>query len=260
MIMNLRLLLHHLVSPRLRKKARRAMAALGGEHVFLRMRRLGLAKLEGNGIEIGAFEHPAPVPSGCRTSYVDAITPEQAAVIFPEIDASVLVVPDYIIDLNCDGLTKFRDDPWDYAIACHVIEHLENPGRFVGELFRIVRPGGFVVIGAPDKRFTFDRARPETPESELHRYFLEGRTVTPADYADISRYVNTTDMALDYSARARRLEMYQSRREHLSVWTSASFRQFWIAAMQWNGVLAKPIYEVHGETNRFEYFGVWRKW
>jgi SAM-dependent methyltransferase len=256
--MNPFLFSHHLVPPKLRKRIRRLLATWGWEHLFLRKRRPGLAYLKGDGIEIGAFEHPAPLARGCRTCYVDAITREQAAVLFPEIDVSALVVPDHLIDLNRDGLMRFHDAQWDYAIACHVIEHLENPGRFVGELFRVVRAGGLVVIAAPDKRFTFDRARPETPEAELHRYFAEGRTVTPADYADISRYVNTADMALDDGARVRRLEIYRSRREHLSVWTSEGFRRFWISAMQWNGILAEPIYEVDGEHNRFEYFGVWK--
>ncbi len=248
-----------LIPARHRKKVRRLLARLGWEHRFLRLRRPGLKHLSGSGIEIGAFEHPAPVPRRCRTKYVDAITPEQAAALFPEIDVSALLVPDFVLDVNRDGLKEFPDRRWDYAIACHVIEHVENPGRFVGELFRVVKPGGAVVIAAPDKRFTFDRERPETPEADLQRYFRAGRTVTSADYADISTYVQKGDLALSPADRQLRLEKYHSRREHLSVWTSASFRRFWTAAMRWNGVDAVPLYEVDGDQNGFEYFGVWRK-
>jgi SAM-dependent methyltransferase len=251
--------LYRLVPTRFRKRLRRLLAPCGWEHRFLRLRRSGLAYLRGEGIEIGAFENPAPLPRGCLTHYVDAITPAQAAALFPEIDAATLVIPDHLIDLNREGLSTFVDSQWEYAIACHVIEHIENPGRLVGELFRVVRPGGLVVIAAPDKRFTFDQDRPETSDAALHRYFIEGRTVTTADYADISSYVNTADLQLGGEARLRQLEVYQSRREHLSVWTSAGFRRFWLAALEWNEVSAEPVYEVDGDHNRFEYFGVWRK-
>lgn len=247
------------VPARYRKQIRRLLSACGWEHRFLRLRRPGLAHLRGEGIEIGAFEHPAPVPRHCRTKYVDAITPEQAAALFPEIDATALIRPDFLLDLNRDGLNAFGPAQWDYAIACHVIEHVENPGRLVGELFRVVRPGGMVVIAAPDKRVTFDRERPETPVSALRRFFVEGRVVTGADYADISIYVNKADLGLDAATQKLRLEHYHERREHLSVWTSASFRQFWIAALEWNGIDAEPVYEVLGDANGFEYFGVWRK-
>lgn len=248
-----------LMPPRIRRVSRAILLRLGWEHKFLRLRRPGLRKLSGNGIEIGAFEHPAPVPASCRTSYVDALTPEEAAVLFPEIDSSALIRPDFVVDVNVDGLGVFEARQWDYVIACHVIEHLTNPGRFVGEMFRIVRPGGWVVIAAPDKRYTFDRARPETPVSALHRYFVEGRDVHAADYEDISRYVNVTDLTLSESDRQRRLESYRERREHLSVWTSESFREFWIEAMKWSRVSAVPVYEIGGERNHFEYFGVWQK-
>ena len=260
--MSLRSLFHRFSSPTLQKRAKKLrgwLTACGWERGFLRKRRPGYVHLSGEGVEIGAFEHPAPLPDGCRTRDVDAITPAQAAELFPEIDAEALVVPDYLIDINRDGLKEFAEGQWNYVIACHVIEHLENPGHFVGELFRVVRAGGLVAIAAPDKRFTFDRSRPETPDAELHRYFTDGRTVGSVDYADISRYVYTDDLNLDDEARAGRLEFYKSRREHLSVWTSDGFRRFLTLALEWNTISAEPVYEVDGDENHFEYFGVWRK-
>jgi SAM-dependent methyltransferase len=253
-----RKIFHRVIPSPAQRWIRRCLKAAGWEHRFLRLRRPGFAMFQGEGIEIGAFEHPAPLAPRCVMHYVDAITPAQAAILFPEVDATALVVPDYIMDVSNAGLSVFSDGKWDFAVACHVIEHLPNPGRVVGELFRVVRPGGLVAIAAPDKRFTFDTTRPETSISMLHRYFSEGRTLTPADYEDISRYVNVSDLALSESKRRFRLEEYRDRREHLNVWTSASFRQFWIQALKWNGIAAEPVYEMHGEQSRFEYFGVWR--
>lgn len=257
--MNLRTVFHRWVSAKTRRAVRRRLACWGWEHRFLRLRRPGFARLRGEGIEVGAFEHPAPLPVACRTRYVDAITPEEAAELFPEIDASALIRPDFIADVSQDGLKIFPDGKWDYVVACHVIEHLPNPGRFIGELFRVVRFGGRVAIAAPDKRFTFDAARPETPTATLQHYFHEGRNVTEADYADISRFVVTTDLRLPETNRRLRLREYMERREHLSVWTSASFREFLVEALRWNRLTAEPMYEVDGDKNGFEYFGVWQK-
>lgn len=53
------------------------------------------------------------------------------------------------MDVSKEGLGFFEDGQWDYAIACHVIEHLPNPGRFTGELFRVVRPGGALSLQRP---------------------------------------------------------------------------------------------------------------
>lgn len=258
-IRRLRSKVFRMLPGRRRKQLRAAIARLGWEHRFLRLRRPGLALLCGKGIEIGAFEHPAPLSRNCHTYYVDAITPAQAATLFPEIDAGALVTPDYVVDVSTSGLGIFAGNQWDYAIACHVIEHLPNPAQFIGEMFRIVPAGGMVVIAAPDKRFTFDHSRPETPVELLQSYFLNGRTVSPDDYLDISRYVHPADMQMSENERKVRLQNYYNRREHLNVWTSSGFREFLTVALGWNEVVAAPVYEVMGEENRFEYFGVWQK-
>jgi len=257
--MSIRSQLRCLCPPFLRKRIRRFLHTFRRELEFLRKRKLGYVFLKGEGLEIGAFEHSAPLPKRCKTYYVDAISREQAVELFPEIDPGILIAPDYLIDVNQDGLAKFPDDKWDYVIACHVIEHLANPGRFVGELFRVVRPGGYVVIAAPDKRYTFDRTRPQTELGTLYEFFCNGRSVTPEDYKDISRFVNTADLELGPAEQKARLDCYYQRREHLSVWTSDNFRTFMASALAWNKVQALPVYEVDGEKSRFEYFGVWRK-
>jgi SAM-dependent methyltransferase len=44
----------------------------------------------------------------------------------------------------------FRDKSFN-AVGCFtVLEHLEKPEQFIGEMVRVVRPGGLVVIGAPN--------------------------------------------------------------------------------------------------------------
>ncbi len=45
----------------------------------------------------------------------------------------------------------FRDNTFDCVVASEVIEHLEEPQKFVGELLRIVAPNGKVILTTPYK-------------------------------------------------------------------------------------------------------------
>lgn len=241
-----------------RRALRNAKAWAGFEPRFLRLRRRGLRAVTGCGLEIGAFEHPAPVPRYCQVTYVDVISREEAQRRFPEIDPARLVQVDHLVDLDRDGLSLFPDGSQDFAIACHVIEHVANPGRFVAELVRVLRTGGRLIIAAPDREWTFDRARPLTSLAVLECYFSAGRApVSPTDYQDILDYVHTEYAASRPEVREAELARYHQRREHLSVWTSESFREFLVAAFGWSKVRMTPEYEVFSKESRFEYFGVW---
>lgn len=53
-----------------------------------------------------------------------------------------------IADLNKRLL--YRNDSFDAAIAYHVIEHLVNVRLFISELHRVLKKGGYAVIGTPN--------------------------------------------------------------------------------------------------------------
>lgn len=55
-----------------------------------------------------------------------------------------------LADLESDEI-PLPDDAADVVAAVETIEHLENPRRFVRELARIVRPGGWVVVTTPNQ-------------------------------------------------------------------------------------------------------------
>jgi SAM-dependent methyltransferase len=97
----------------------------------------------------------------------------------------------------------FADASFDGVFASHVIEHLARPLAFVDEVFRVLKPDGFVYIECPSDRslwlpsmpFGFDQSRslnffddpthvgrPQTPQS-LHRLFrMYGAEVLEARY------------------------------------------------------------------------------
>jgi SAM-dependent methyltransferase len=45
---------------------------------------------------------------------------------------------------------RFPDGGFDVVLASHVIEHLNNPGGFVREVYRILRPGGRFLVTTPN--------------------------------------------------------------------------------------------------------------
>lgn len=217
------------------------------------------ALLAGDGIDIGALHEPAPLPAGCRVRYVDAMSRAEAIERFPEIDHAALVHPDFICNLDRDAL-PFPDGALDFVVLSHVIEHVANPVRVIGEVFRVLRPGGRALIAAPDKRFTFDRTRAITPVETLLEDFLEHRTEVPDErYLDFLRgagahvFDEPPERLPGHVARAR------SRREHCSVWDSAAFRRFLEASLRATGSQADPLVEHPGDETQLEYCGVWEK-
>ena len=227
---------------------------------FLSWRQPGYDLLSGRGIEIGAFEHPARLPASCRVAYCDAITPEEAQKLFPEISTASFKKIDHLVNLNTGRLHPFRNASLDFVIFNHVIEHLVNPIRALKEVLRVLRPGGMLVVGAPDRDYTFDRHRPLTAFAHLYNDYVNNVTsASPEEYLDIARYIFPEYMTLPLDDLRAHLLNWQSRREHLHVWTSVSFRDFLDSSFDLFGERPQLVYEAGGTQTAFEYFGVWRR-
>lgn len=55
---------------------------------------------------------------------------------------------DVACDLDSDPL-PFDDDSVDDSLGSHVLEHLHNPLHFMGELWRVTKPGGTATFHLP---------------------------------------------------------------------------------------------------------------
>lgn len=227
--------------------------------LHLNHRLQGYNLLSGNGIEIGAFHQPATLPEQCRVEYCDVLTKEEAITLFPEVDASRFVDVQYICDLDTQGLSIFSDNSFDFVILNHVIEHVANPINVLRELFRVTRWGGFVVISAPDKNYTFDKKRQLTPYSHLLEDYRNNITeITVEHYLDFLQGV-APDILNDPEATEKALVDVRNRREHPHVWDSDLFKEFLIKSLNLLNVKATCLFESTGKVNNFEYFAVWYK-
>jgi 2-polyprenyl-3-methyl-5-hydroxy-6-metoxy-1,4-benzoquinol methylase len=105
--------------------------------------------------------------AGCGTGHFSRRAHERGAIVF-----SVDLGPGLLGEVRkkCaahlaagDVLAlPFPDGAFDYVLSTEVIEHTVNPGMAVAELMRVLRPGGTVVLTAPNRLWHFAVSIAET--------------------------------------------------------------------------------------------------
>uniref|UniRef100_A0A6M3KBE1 Putative methyltransferase n=1 Tax=viral metagenome TaxID=1070528 RepID=A0A6M3KBE1_9ZZZZ len=73
---------------------------------------------------------------------------EEARELSPDLDIR-------IADLECDPL-PFSDNTFDVAFSKSCIEHIHRPDYHVSEIYRILKPGGRLIIEVPDYAHHFN--------------------------------------------------------------------------------------------------------
>ena len=124
-----------------------------------------LQQVAGAGVEIGAYLSPLPVPDGVTVRYADLFSQEESRVFYPEAENDRAVRPDILAP--ADHLPMLDDQSEDFILCSHLMEHLADPIRALKEWWRILKPGGLLLLILPDRRFTFDRMREVTTLDHL---------------------------------------------------------------------------------------------
>jgi len=226
----------------------------------LNHRQAGYNLLTGHGLEIGAFHQPAVIPAHCTIEYCDAQSKKDVIQFFPELNINDLVNVNYICDLDKEGLSLFKAERFNFVILNHVIEHVANPIKVVEELFRVTKPGGHVIISAPDKNFTFDKKRALTSFAHLQEEYENNVTVvTDAHYIDFLQGVHPEILELAPEKVQIHINSIKNRREHAHVWNSQSFSGFILNAFELLQLKATCVFSTLGNNNKMEYFSVWKK-
>jgi predicted SAM-dependent methyltransferase len=185
---------------------------------------LALLFIKGHGIEIGALHMPLPVGPLATVSYVDRLSIKDLRQHYPEMRRLSLVEPDIIADGQT--LTGIGDATQDFIIANHFIEHTEDPIGTITHFARVLRPGGILFIALPDKRFTFDRKRPETSNDHLQLDHERGPHASRSQhYEEWARLVENIGDASHAAARAEELESTEYS-IHFHVWTLDTAYEF----------------------------------
>jgi 2-polyprenyl-3-methyl-5-hydroxy-6-metoxy-1,4-benzoquinol methylase len=58
-------------------------------------------------------------------------------------------IPFFVADLN-DCFAKDRENQFEGIVASEIIEHLENPRNFARECFKLLKPGGKIILSTPN--------------------------------------------------------------------------------------------------------------
>jgi hypothetical protein len=128
--------------------------------------------LTGSGLEIGALSRPLSGPARCRVRYVDRMDILGLREHYPELSDQPLAPVDLIDD--AETLQTVPPSSQDFIIVNHILEHTQDPIGTIERHLQRLKPGGVLYLTVPDKRFTFDAARPVTPLEHLYRDYEEG--------------------------------------------------------------------------------------
>jgi predicted SAM-dependent methyltransferase len=177
--------------------------------------------LRGAGIEIGASHMPIEVDKTCcQVRYVDRLGEVQIDEKFPELKESQLVPVDVICDVVAEGLAPFEEGSLDFVIASHLLEHVPNPLGFIKECHRVLRYGGVLYLGVPDKNFTFDRDRDRTPLHHVVQDFKNDvRTIDEEHLIDYLVKAAKETIPDDPGERVKLFDRELGRSFHVHVWT-----------------------------------------
>ena len=206
------------------------VAALAPEIGFIRVRAaIAQTFLRGHGLEIGAFTQPTDVPDHVTVDYYDKFPPPVLRGLYDENWGRPLVEPKYYGDAQTLAGVPF-DIRFDFVIANHVIEHLEDPIQFLKTLANFLKPGGRAFLSAPNKKFTFDQGRELTPFEHIARDHRDG--VAMSRKAHYEEWVERVDgLTGDAAAKRAALLDREDFSIHFHVWDEGAFYQFLVSAI-----------------------------
>ena len=102
----------------------------------------------------------------------------------------------YIMDGS--QLSEIEDEKYDFLLSSHNLEHIANPIKAIKEWVRVLKPGGFMLLVLPDKRFTFDHKRQYTSFTHLLTDFESN--IGEDDLTHLSEILKFHDLKLDPGA------------------------------------------------------------
>jgi len=131
---------------------------LKNEAAFLELQKLALADAGFDRIEgklMGYKDRkPAVLDIGCATGALLAFLRDRG---WQTTGVEISPSAEYArgergLDIRCQNLENCRFPPesFDVALASHVVEHLNNPGTFIREVWQLLRRGAYFMLTTPN--------------------------------------------------------------------------------------------------------------
>lgn len=100
----------------------------------------------------------------------------------------------------------FGDSTLEALVVGELIEHLDTPNAFVAECFRVLRPGGSVVLTAPNRRGWLNRSTGLLDHDHARRRRLPGRPTVRDGFKRLVGYCAGSPS--EYTAELRHKELF----------------------------------------------------
>ena len=184
--------------------------------------------LVGSGIEIGAFTQPTDLPPDRQVVYFDRYSAADLRQYYDQDCHRPLMEPTYVGD--AETLDELPDSSFNFLIANHVIEHLQDPIQFLKKVASKLTVGGRAMIAAPDKRYSFDKQRPLTSVKHIFKDHEGGPAQSKNDHLwEWAAMVQ----GLQGQAATDWIQAFDpdDMRIHYHVWDADSFIEFISAAV-----------------------------
>lgn len=182
---------------------------------------------ERRGIEIAPYFNPITDPEKHDALYVDCIdndeirrkaaeNPGAVGRLVPRID-SVWVPGRTLAD--CIG-----HEPFYYAVASHVLEHVPNPLGWLQEILDVLEPGGVIAIVLPNRERSMDYYRSPTTFAQVVGWSLEKPALpTPTQVMDFLSQSFEDDGTIDFDGP---LPPFREAKRHYTDLQAIEFAEF----------------------------------
>ncbi len=118
-------------------------------------------------LEIGPYTRPTFRADECHLKTLDYFSTQELRSHAQRIGAN----PAYVIEVDyvCkdENYCSVVTEKFDVVIAAHVAEHVVGFIRYFQSLRQLLVDGGYLLIVLPDKRYSFDKFRPDTNLAHL---------------------------------------------------------------------------------------------
>ena len=77
-----------------------------------------------------------------------------------------------IVDGDAQYLQGVGDRSFDFVYASHILEHMRDPGKALLNWWRVLKPGGFLIVAVPDRDLYEGKQRLPSVRNPDHKSFF----------------------------------------------------------------------------------------
>jgi 2-polyprenyl-3-methyl-5-hydroxy-6-metoxy-1,4-benzoquinol methylase len=134
------------VQRRLCRQRGEALAALLDEEVRIRGKRV---------LDVGSGFGEAVLACMARGGHAEGIEPDEQRVTVSNLLLQSFGLPQTVLCASGEAI-PYRDEEFDIVLSQHVLEHVEDLAAVVGEMIRVTRPGGYLLVSVPNYLFPYE--------------------------------------------------------------------------------------------------------